>query len=214
MRAAVLIACGCLAGCSYDFESFTPAEELDSALVEDSSSADSFVSPDTATAADTSATDSVDIDTATTADTAIADTVVVVVDTAVTDTGTTVTCTDAEGKLYGGHCYFPLSALDGNAAKTACEGKGAHLVTITSGGEESFVEGIRSGKDRYIGLRRPASAPSVESSFTWVTGEAVGYKKWGGGEPSGSGECVLLRTSSSWGDQDCKSTRDVICERE
>jgi hypothetical protein len=214
MRAAVLIACGCLAGCSYDFESFTPAEDLDSALVEDSSSADSFVSPDTATGADTSATDSVGIDTTTAADTAIADTGVVVVDTAVTDTATTVSCTDAEGKLFGGHCYFPLASQDGNAAKTACEGKGAHLVTITSAGEETFVEGIRIGRDRWIGLRRPPSAPSVEASFAWVTGEPVTYKKWGGGEPSGSGECVSLRSANNWTDQDCKNSRDVICERE
>lgn len=178
MRLLVPLLLASLAGCSYDFESYTPVDG-DSALGTDTSSADSSAA----------------------------------IDTAVTD-GAAPSCTDAEARSFGGHCYFPLPAANGNSAKTACEAKGAHLVTITSASEEAFVETLRAGRDRWIGLRRPPGSSPVKASFAWVTGEAVAFEKWDSGEPSGSGECVMLRSSNSWSDQDCTRSRDVVCERE
>src|SRR5262249_30911412 len=125
-------------------------------------------------------------------------------------------CTDPEGVTFGGHCYFPLSGTPTwSTAKTACESTSAHLVTITSAAEETFVEGIRPGAQRWIGLSRPTTAsPTDPASFVWVTGEPTSsFQKWATGEPNGSGECVRLRNSNDWGDQTCTTTYDAVCER-
>ncbi|MGZ3476712.1 MAG: lectin-like protein [Polyangiales bacterium] len=126
----------------------------------------------------------------------------------------TLPCSEPGGVLYGGHCYFPINKRTWAVAHDFCASLGAHLVTITSAAEETLVESIRSGKDRWIGLSRPAGSPSTEASFVWVTAEAVSYKKWASGEPNGSGECVRLRASNDWGDQGCNTNLDAICERE
>ncbi len=235
MRAAFLLVTGFawVAGCSYDFDTLTPNGELvDSALVEDSSSADSSskvdstpppvdsgtvdsTSPaDTAVTTDTAVADTMVADTTVT-DTTVADTMVadtMVADTAKTDTGA-VSCSEPSGKLYNGHCYFPLTGVNGDAAKTACEGRGAHLVTITSAGEQTSVAALRPTADRWIGLRSTSSSSSA-SAFKWINGEAVSYTNWGGGQPNNSGLCVAMRTDGSWNDRDCAETNDAICERE
>lgn len=208
MRIAVLAVIGLLQGCTYDFDGFTPIDSKDSAPLDTSTGADSS-SSDSSSPIDSSTIDSSAIDSAK-VDSFVADTVVAP-DTSTSDTG--VACTESGAKTYGGHCYFVLASDTWSNGKTACSAKGAHLVTITSGGEQSFVEGVGTG-ERWIGMSRPVSSPVVEASYVWVTGEAVSYKRWGGGEPGGSGECVVMRVSGSWSDQDCKSVRPVVCERE
>src|SRR5262249_54543093 len=85
---------------------------------------------------------------------------------------TGVDCGAVGGTTYKGHCYYAVSvAVDWNtAATTTCEAP-AHLVTITSAGEQSVVESLLSNQDRWIGLRRPTNSPKAESSFYWVTNE-------------------------------------------
>lgn len=142
------------------------------------------------------------------------DAAIVVANDARSDSG--VTCTDANAQLFEGHCYFPLATAGSfDRAQSACAAAGAHLVTITSAGEEAFVETIRSGRDRWIGLRRPNGAdPRAASSFAWITGESTTFGKWGSTEPNDSGPCARLRGSNDWGDQSCGTSYEAICERE
>jgi hypothetical protein len=128
--------------------------------------------------------------------------------------GAAVACTEPGGKVYNGHCYFALTAnVTGDAAKAACETRGAHLVTITSLGEQAFVAAIRPGNDRWIGLRSTMTS-SMPSAFKWVTAEPVTYSNWGGGQPNNGGLCVAMRGDDSWNDRDCTETNETICERE
>ncbi|MGZ3418365.1 MAG: C-type lectin domain-containing protein [Polyangiales bacterium] len=221
MRLALVVFASSLVACTADFAQFEPGvvdAVADDSSTADSSSADSEAvdsgtAEDSTTVMDTGTaptdTGTAPTDTGTAPDTSKPD-------TSVTDTGGdgAAACTEAESKTLGGHCYFPINAVKWNNASSSCMGKGAHLVTITSAAEETLVESIRPGKDRWIGLSRPAGSPSTEASFVWVTAEAVSYKKWASGEPNGSGECVRLRASNDWGDQGCNTNLDAICERE
>jgi hypothetical protein len=124
-------------------------------------------------------------------------------------------CTEAGSRTYSGHCYFPTTTPVAFAqAKAACESAGAHLVVVTSSGEQSAIESMASGSDRWIGLSRPAGSPNEVGRFTWVTGESPNYFKWDAGEPSGAGECGRMKRGGAWGDSSCASPILAICERE
>lgn len=136
-------------------------------------------------------------------------------DAAVGPTGEISGCTEPMAKVLEGHCYFPLpTSSDWDGARSSCAAVGAHLVTITSAAEEQLVQSIRSGRDRWIGLRRADGAPAASSSFSWVTAESSSYSKWASGEPNGSGACARLRAYGDWADMSCTSVYDAICERE
>lgn len=147
------------------------------------------------------------------------------IDTAPIDSGvdttpppdTAIPCPEAGALRYGGHCYFLLStgrtyveARDACAATSPA----AHLVAITSDGEEKAVGPLIGTGDAWIGLSRPGSSPSRKSSFSWITGEATSYDAWAGGEPNGSGPCGRLRPPGQWADQDCSTKIAALCERE
>lgn len=143
-----------------------------------------------------------------------------------------VACSD--GTTHDGHCYFLVgtsSGLDWEHAKSECEASGAHLVTITSSGEQTFVAAtfFPSSDDAWIGLslEDTRSDPSTLCSlipdscpFLWVTGEKLDYTAWGmrsGGddEPNYSGACVRLQAADqAWADLGCGSTFRGICERD
>ncbi len=123
-------------------------------------------------------------------------------------------CTESGARRFGGHCYFASSSAGWDEARSACEARGAHLVTIGSREEQDAVESIRDGRDRWIGLSRPKGSPSAEASFAWVTGEPSTYERWSGDEPNGSGECARLRGDGRWADADCGASYVAICERE
>jgi hypothetical protein len=66
----------------------------------------------------------------------------------------------------------------------------AHLVTITSAGEQAalvaFFEGALMGK-YYGGYQNPPGETDPAAGWTWVTGEPWVYTNWGPGEPNDSG---------------------------
>ena len=81
-------------------------------------------------------------------------------------------------------------------------GQAGHLVTITSAAENNFVANLVGGDFRaWIGLTDEAS----EGNFQWVTGEALSYTNWSGGEPnnsSGNEDYVeLFASNDSWNDR-------------
>lgn len=148
------------------------------------------------------------------------------IDSGATDTGPTipdvivpetpmvVPCTEPSGKMYMGHCYFALNPRTYLAARDFCLSLKAHLVTITSAGEQAHVETI-GFNDRWIGLLRPEGSPSGASSFKWITGETSSYANWDFGEPNGSGLCARLKDSDGrWGDWQCSQSLPAVCERE
>ncbi len=126
-----------------------------------------------------------------------------------------VACTEPGAVLFAGHCYFELTTLeDATTAKTNCTNAGAHLVTITGSAEQTAVQAIGVGDERWLGLFRTAGQP-IDANYAWLDGESrAGYSNWKPGEPDGSGMCVRLEADGTWGDDDCTNMHDAICERE
>jgi len=126
-------------------------------------------------------------------------------------------CDSVGGRIYENHCYYamttPVSWEVG--AKQACAAP-AHLVTLTSAGEHTFVTSILPDQSRWIGLYRPTGSPKNPSAFVWITGEATTITRWysSNGEPDFDGECVRLGPTNNWGDNPCSTAFPVICERE
>jgi hypothetical protein len=91
-----------------------------------------------------------------------------------------------------GHVYEYVlqGGLSWTSARTAAEarptftGWTSHLVSITSGGENSFVEALRNGGPlrAWIGLYDPDGTGAA--SWAWTTGEPFVYTNWLSGEPN------------------------------
>ncbi|MDO4300468.1 MAG: lectin-like protein [Clostridia bacterium] len=87
-----------------------------------------------------------------------------------------------DAQIYNGHSYKVIgSGAYWSDAQNYCESVGGHLVTITSAGEQQFINSMLdnySDADYLIGLRK-----SLNNYGTWVTGEAVSYTNWGSDQP-------------------------------
>lgn len=126
---------------------------------------------------------------------------------------TGVTCTETGAVLWNGHCYFTTTAAAEPAAKADCAARGAHLVTITSQGEQDVVAAVGSG-DRWIGLESK-KVTDQGADFAWITGEDSAYQHWAAGDPNSGGYCAALRGSDlGWVDRTCTDLYAPICERE
>ena len=88
-----------------------------------------------------------------------------------------------------------------------------HLVTITSDGEQTFVEAFGATTERWIGLQRTTGV-ATKANYKWITGETSTYDHWVTGEPNGSGNCGRLLGDGQWADYYCDTTFSYICERE
>ena len=200
--AVIALGCASIVACTHDFGAFDPGADPGPDAASDSKvggDGGEVGGADSRVATDSGSADSAPLDTA-------------VPDTAVAP-DTTTTCTEPGALGFDGHCYFPIAADTWDAAKAKCATFGAHLVTITSAGEQAFVETIKNGR-RWIGLQRPAAAPATPDSYAWVTGESTAYQHWGPGQPAGTGECGDLTKSGSWSDQDCTNAEVGICEHD
>jgi hypothetical protein len=123
-------------------------------------------------------------------------------------------CTEPRAVTFGGHCYFPTTTRTSwTASNMGCQAAGAHLVTITSAGEQAAVAPLSSNQDRWIGMNRPVLSLTA-NSYVWLTGEPVAYTNWAQGEPNFSGECVRIQTSGTWADNQCTNSAYAICERD
>ena len=67
------------------------------------------------------------------------------------------------------------------AAQAFCKKRGGHLVTLTSSGEEDFVQNLKSYSGDDIWLGGYCTSNHV---WKWVTGEKWRYTNWRSGEPS------------------------------
>jgi cysteine-rich repeat protein len=114
------------------------------------------------------------------------------------------------------HCYRLVTTSERQqAAQNDCATWGGavglgYLVSITSADEQTFVQNIGAGNERWIG----AGDAAVEGSFEWISGEPWSYTNWRNGEPSGGGEdCVEIENDGQWDDQPCDDQKWYVCER-
>jgi hypothetical protein len=118
------------------------------------------------------------------------------------------------GKMFNNREYLAVSSSASiSDARSDCESRGAHLVTITSSGENSFVTSLVPGTHAWIGL----SDSDAEGTWTWSTGEALSYSNWNTGEPNDAapGEDYAEITSSGrWNDLPTSWNIPYICEWE
>ncbi len=107
---------------------------------------------------------------------------------------------------YGGKTYESYSAAGGitwSAAKLFAESLGGHLVTITSAGENSFVDSLTSNNQYWYGGFQPAGSIEPAGGWSWVTGEAWTYSNWQIGEPSNGGgveNALVAWSGTTWND--------------
>lgn len=105
---------------------------------------------------------------------------------------------ESELETYEGHTYLCVdSAKTWDEAKTFCESMGGHLVTVTSEGEQKFLESIVKNGDKH---QYWLGGKAAEDGYAWITGEEFSYTNWDKDEPGGSGltaggSCLqILRT--------------------
>ena len=100
-------------------------------------------------------------------------------------------------------------------AKKACEKLGGHLVTITTSGEQKFLNMLNTqNKVFWIGYER---IQDDSDDWRWITDEPIDYTNWSSGEPNnynGSESKASLR-QEKWNDLNENSTGEIdgyICE--
>ncbi len=109
------------------------------------------------------------------------------------------------------------------AANMTFNGVNGHLATITSDGEDEFVNDLRedvvdpgpgfADKEVWLGGRQRRNAPEPDGGWRWINGEGAipmpgdsGYENWAPGEPNdyGNGEKFLaqgLNNQFVWNDE-------------
>jgi hypothetical protein len=148
-----------------------------------------------------------------------------------------------EGDLQGtdpasGNCYWavytaPQLAGDANAQ---CQAANGHLVTITSQGENAFVNALAIDAYEASLAATPETPvvdytmggtdapPATEGVFEWITGENFAFTNWRTGEPNDNGpgeegeDCSVIEgdNGGTWDDRNCTLSGPFgyICERE
>jgi hypothetical protein len=141
-------------------------------------------------------------------------------------------------KAFAGHCYYlQTNAANWGAAKSACSGMGAHLVTISSAdpltqtefdAENEYVwKTLGGSKETWIGLSdgKMDHDPGDSTPFMWVTGEALTLTNWNDNEPnhynkncSDNSSCyehctfIMTDPGGKWNDELCEATKQYVCE--
>jgi hypothetical protein len=123
-----------------------------------------------------------------------------------------------------GACYMFFSApMTRNAARTACQGLGAHLASIQSSSENALIASLIGAAVAFTG----GTDEVVESTFRWDDGTPVQLTNWNTGEPNnGLGmfeeDCIVVLGSvgGKWDDRPCAPPPDgtgaytFVCERD
>lgn len=121
-----------------------------------------------------------------------------------------------------GHCYvsFDNDPTPFAAGEAACVAIGGHLATVTSAGEEAFVDAAQ-GPNQTPWLGASDDANTTDRVFTWVTHEPWDFTHFAAGEPDddgagGGGDCIhIANAAGEWADTNCTTSTEVtgrICE--
>ena len=112
------------------------------------------------------------------------------------------------GFIYNGNTYELVSSGDNGSwanAQTNAEALGGNLVTINDAAEEAWLRATFGAAELFwIGFTDQDS----EGTFEWISGEAVTYTNWNGGEPNdaGAGEDYAVLnwngSTGAWNDWD------------
>ncbi len=90
---------------------------------------------------------------------------------------------------YGGSSYYTVTDnADGmllwTEAQAAATGLGGNLVSINNAAEETWLRSTIGASERFwIGL----TDQGTEGTWAWISGDAVTYTNWNGGEPNSGG---------------------------
>jgi hypothetical protein len=122
-------------------------------------------------------------------------------------------CSEAGARIDPGtgHCYFMLSmaAMVWPDARAGCDGRGAHLATLTSPGEQAFAVSLLDNEDLWIGLYQIGTG-----ALQWVTGEPVTFMAWAPLEPDEIADGRARLSADGWHDTDERRRYLALCERD
>lgn len=118
----------------------------------------------------------------------------------------------------------PMTTANWFNAQENCTKYNAHLVTVSSESENSFlireiITKRQKSRHFWIGLQR---APFDVSLWVWVDGSLLKYSGWYSGQPDYyrqeeyCGEMYVLQVRSGvvgWNDQNCSRVSSFICEK-
>lgn len=117
-----------------------------------------------------------------------------------------------EAKEYNGHFYrYYDTQMSWYEAKSFCEQRGGHLVTISSDSENEFVSSLFSCESIWLG----GNDVDKEGQFVWCTNEDFSYSNWGSGEPNnggGKGQDFLHMYRTGFWDDMNDTELGFVCE--
>lgn len=123
-----------------------------------------------------------------------------------------------------GHSYKRFDAAKTWVeAKSACEGQGSHLATISSKIENDWIWhkfGISPAYyEGQIGFWLGGSDAAKEGRWTWITGEVWNYVNWSHGQPdngnpAGQNYNAMWAQGGGWDDGSTDSRNSYLCEWE
>ena len=118
-------------------------------------------------------------------------------------------------------CYkFSLDEKDWAEAEKSCNQEDAHLTSIFSDKEASFIRCLQdasSTHQTWIGGKRSGS------NFAWIDGTSFDYDNWNTGEPDNQGgeeNCIEVYSAPGqswhdrWNDVPCNVRRNFVCKKQ
>ncbi|KAL2086671.1 hypothetical protein ACEWY4_017730 [Coilia grayii] len=103
-------------------------------------------------------------------------------------------------------------------AQEACATESAHLASIHSNGENTFMRAlVRGAKVQNRGAWIGGADDVSEGNWYWFDGSPFNYVDWAKGQPDnyGNGDCLMLTPAEDlrWNDQTCDSLLPYICSK-
>ena len=122
--------------------------------------------------------------------------------------------------MFKGACYrFYQDEKDWDNAEKKCVQEGAHLASLFSDEEASFVRCLQdasSTHETWIGGKRSGN------SFLWIDGSDFDYYNWKTGQPNNQGgneDCIMVYSDpgqdwhEKWNDVPCDVKKNFVCKK-